>query len=62
LLSLPAFLAGDAEHVEAKDIADGFALTAFFLARHVLEPRGLALSDARAHFIAAVRRRLPDAA
>lgn len=62
LLSLPAFVIGDAEPVEAKDIEDGFALTAFFLARHVLEPRGLALPDARAHFIAAVRRRLPDAA
>lgn len=62
MLSLPAFVTGDAEPAGAKDIADGFALTAFFLARHVLEPRGLALPDARAHFIAAVCRRLPDAA
>src|SRR5664280_2608602 len=35
---------------------DGFALTGFFLARHVLEPRGLALGDERAHFIAAILR------
>ena len=41
------------------DIADGFALTGFFLARHVLEPRGLAFADAREGFVAAVlgRRR-----
>jgi DNA repair protein RecO (recombination protein O) len=62
LLSLPAFVMGDVEQVGAKDIADGFALTAFFLARHVLEPRGITLPDARAHFINAVCRRLPDAA
>ncbi|MGD9924603.1 MAG: DNA repair protein RecO [Pseudorhodoplanes sp.] len=67
LLALPAFVSGEAEphgeaDVGAKDIEDGFALTAFFLARHVMEPRGLTLSDARAHFIAAVCRRLPDAA
>ncbi len=36
------------------DIADGFALTGFFLMRHALEPRGLGLSDARANFIAAL--------
>ena len=62
LLSLPAFVTGDVEHVDAKDIAEGFALTAFFLSRHVLEPRGIAMPDARAHFIAAVCRRLADAA
>lgn len=62
MLSLPAFVTGGAEPAGAKEIADGFAMTAFFLARHVLEPRGLSLPDARAHFIAAVCRRLPDAA
>jgi DNA repair protein RecO (recombination protein O) len=62
LLALPAFLAGESERADARDIQAGFELTAFFLARHVLEPRGLMLSDARAHFIAAVRRKLPDAA
>ena len=34
----------------AQDIADGFALTGFFLHRHVLEPRGLAFAEARASF------------
>ncbi len=54
LLLLPAFLreavAGDPS---PQDVADGFVLTGFFLARHVLEPRGLSLVDARASFIAA---------
>ena len=45
-----------------RDLADGFALTGFFLARHVLEPRGLTLSDERAHFIAALARALPSVA
>lgn len=57
LLTLPAFLddAG-AENPSPQAIADGFALTGFFLVRHVLEPRGLVLADARASFIAAVLR------
>ena len=49
LLRLPAFLSeAGARAVAAPNLADGFALTGFFLARHVLEPRGLALPDARA--------------
>jgi DNA repair protein RecO (recombination protein O) len=43
-------------------VDSGFALTGFFLSRYVLEPRGLLLSDARAHFIAAVTRALPQVA
>jgi DNA repair protein RecO (recombination protein O) len=63
LLPLPAFLAGD--HYgspSTAEMAQGFALTGFFLSRHVLEPRELLFQDARAHFIAAIRRVLPDAA
>jgi len=45
-----------------RDLADGFALTGYFLTRHVLEPRGLALGDERAHFIAALNRALPSVA
>ena len=57
LLPLPAFLGeGSADDPSPQDIADGFALTGFFLVRHVLEPRGLGLADARASFIAAVLR------
>ena len=38
------------------ELSDAFALTGFFLERHVLEPRGLAMHDARASFINAVLR------
>ncbi len=62
MLRLPAFLRDPAVESGARDLADGFALTGFFLARHVLEPRGLALSDERAHFIAALARALPSVA
>jgi DNA repair protein RecO (recombination protein O) len=56
LLRLPAFLRERDAAPAGRDLDDGFALTGFFLARHVLEPRGLALSDERAHFIAAILR------
>ncbi len=62
MLRLPAFLAETAANSSAGDFTDGFALTGFFLARHVLEPRGLALSEERAHFIAAITRALSSAA
>ena len=55
LLRLPAFLIeGHVGAPSAADVADGFALTGFFLARHVLEPRGLGFADAREGFVAAV--------
>jgi DNA repair protein RecO (recombination protein O) len=56
MLRLPAFLLDAAAEPGGTDVADGFALTGYFLERHVLEPRGLALSDERAHFIAALLR------
>jgi DNA repair protein RecO (recombination protein O) len=56
LLRLPAFVRDEAAAPAGSDVADGFALTGFFLERHVLEPRGLTLSDERAHFIAALLR------
>ena len=56
MLRLPAFLRDPAVESGERDLADGFALTGFFLARHVLEPRGLTLTDERAHFIAAILR------
>jgi DNA repair protein RecO (recombination protein O) len=61
LLRLPAFL-GEGEPADvpsaasADDLADAFAMTGFFLSRHVLEPRGLALPDARGSFVNAVVR------
>jgi DNA repair protein RecO (recombination protein O) len=53
LLRLPAFLVGAGEP-SFDDLADGFALTGFFLTRHVFDPRGLAFADAREGFVAAV--------
>jgi DNA repair protein RecO (recombination protein O) len=56
MLRLPAFLRAPDTQPAGRDLADGFALTGFFLARHVLEPRALAFGDERAHFIAALLR------
>jgi DNA repair protein RecO (recombination protein O) len=62
LMRLPAFLGDETNEPSALDVAHGFDITGFFLARHVFEPRGLALPDARRHFIAAIVRALPSAA
>jgi DNA repair protein RecO (recombination protein O) len=66
LLALPEFLCAKASIPPSMEaLRDGFALTGFFLARHVFEPRGVPLPEARAHFIAAVTRTtrpaVPDA-
>jgi DNA repair protein RecO (recombination protein O) len=55
LLRLPAFLGEGApeQALSAADLADGFAMTGFFLHRYVLEPRGLAMPDARGSFVSA---------
>jgi len=56
LLRLPPFLreGEGAKGPSAADLADAFAVTGFFLLHHVLEPRGLALPEARASFVNAV--------
>jgi DNA repair protein RecO (recombination protein O) len=56
LLRLPRFLAEQEPRAapSPEELADGFALTGFFLSRYVLEPRGEAPPEARAHFIAAI--------
>jgi DNA repair protein RecO (recombination protein O) len=57
LLRLPGFINDpEARKPSVGDIADGFALTAFFLGSYVIEPRGTTLPEARASFIAAVMR------
>jgi DNA repair protein RecO (recombination protein O) len=57
LLALPAFLCEAQDGAPSADaLRDGFALTGFFLARHVFEPRGELLPEARQSFIAAVTR------
>lgn len=48
MLRLPAFLADDSRDAEpAKSLADAFGLTGYFLERHVYEPRGLKMVEAR---------------
>ena len=57
LLALPAFLSEeDAATPSPEDLAAAFTLTGFFLGRHLYEPRGERLPEARAQFIAAVTR------
>lgn len=62
MLSLPAFLRDPHAVPVTSDLEDGFALTGYFLSRHVLEPRGLTLADERTHFIAALTRALRNVA
>ncbi len=62
LFRLPAFLHNSDVAPAPEDVTDAFALSGYFLSRLVLEPRGLALSDARAHLIAAIGRSLPSVA
>jgi DNA repair protein RecO (recombination protein O) len=63
LFRLPAFLVDSSqEEFSPADVADGFAVTGFFLARHVLEPRGLELPEARRQYVTAVTRGLAEVA
>jgi DNA repair protein RecO (recombination protein O) len=62
MLRLPVFLRQHDAIPSSHDLADGFALTGYFLTCHVLEARGLSLGDERAHFIAALNRVLPSVA
>ena len=59
LLPLPAFLREGARleaRPSAHDLADGFRLTGFFLARHLFGPSGAPLPDSRAAFLSAAAR------
>jgi DNA repair protein RecO (recombination protein O) len=55
LLQLPEFLSqpGGPLELAADELAAAFALTGFFLARDVFEPRGLPLPESRQHFLSA---------
>jgi len=52
LLALPAFLRGADGEPDGDDLRAGFALTGYFLDRHVFAPRGLAPPEARVRLIA----------
>lgn len=58
LLSLPPFLLGDTRP-SWTELADGLALTGFFLERHVVEPHGRKMPAARARFAAALQKSKP---
>jgi DNA repair protein RecO (recombination protein O) len=56
LLRLPGFLAGRLGGTGAPEILDGLALTGYFLARHVLEPAGKPMPEARSRFVSRYER------
>ncbi|MBD9371644.1 DNA repair protein RecO [Rhizobium sp. ARZ01] len=59
MLALPAFLGTQASKAaDQQALFDGFRLTAYFLNRHVCEPRGLQLSSARDGFVQATLKAL----
>ena len=58
LFALPSFLiSGAREGADVASIEEAFRMTAHFFARHVYEPRGMNVPEARAAFLAALRRR-----
>lgn len=56
LLPLPGFLAGARGPVDMIEVVDGFRLTGFFLDRHVMRPRGIAMPPARERMVRALQR------
>ncbi len=57
LLPLPAFLRGESDEMPSPaDVRDAFTLAEFFLARNVFGPRGLAMPDAHAAYVAALTK------
>jgi len=57
MLALPAFLQrGSGLRADPAAVEDAFRLTGFFFGRHVYEPRAIEQPDARAGFLAALRK------
>ena len=57
MLALPGFLRGLSQlEPTTEDILAGFALTGYFLNRHVFEPRGVTQPDARERVISRLAR------
>ena len=56
MLALPAFLQRSGPRADQAALDDAFRLTGFFFTRHVYEPRGIEQPDARAGFLAALRK------
>lgn len=62
LLPLPAFLSDAGHHCDLPALIEAFALTGFFLRRHVYEPRGFAEPESRAGLIAVLSQSLAGGA
>nr|WP_321457482.1 DNA repair protein RecO [uncultured Cohaesibacter sp.] len=60
MLPLPSFLRGESlsNRVAFEELSEGFALTSFFLDRHVYQPLGRHAPELRRNFIEAVRKDL----
>lgn len=58
LFGLPTFLIGGIVPPTLPEMEEALRMTGFFLSTRVLEPRGLALGEARASFLSALRRAL----
>ncbi len=56
LFRLPTFLIGGAVPPSLADMEEALRMTSHFLHVRIMEPRGLAISEARAGFVAAIRR------
>ncbi|MEO3998638.1 DNA repair protein RecO [Mesorhizobium sp. CAU 1732] len=62
MLALPAFLKhGSGIRGDPAAMEDAFRLTAYFFTRHVYEPRGMEPPEARAGFLAALRKHVFNA-
>lgn len=60
MLVLPRFLTSrDGSSISQPDLRDAFAMTSYFLHRHVYEPRGISEVSARESFIEAILRSAP---
>jgi DNA repair protein RecO (recombination protein O) len=57
LLTLPRFLLQEDAVATQADVLAGFALTGYFLERHVLQPHNLAMPQARDRLIALMQRK-----
>jgi DNA repair protein RecO (recombination protein O) len=61
MLALPDFLSGGHKAADRDSLAAAFRLTAYFLNRHVYEPRGIEASSARDSFVHATLKALRPA-
>lgn len=62
LLALPAFLLSPEAGAGLQEITDGFALTGFFLGRHVMQPHGRKMPPARERFCERLKNFTPGGA